>query len=438
MTACNGGHLTAVPMAGPRFHPRRTERAFSSANTVVWLPVIIMMSWWALENALLYRWAYRAQAAADAAALAAAARYRDGREAASDDAASAAAATDGPAGAIAIDIGDGTSGGEDLEFGTWDEDSRTFTPDAEDGGAAVRVTVRFAPGHPNGAPRMVLAGLFTPGGISITRRSTAVHVPPRHETSVLATASSGAGLELQDSATVSTEGGLSLATTSSEAAELAAGTRASVAVLRTAGSVPPGSKARVDGAIEEGTIIPQDPFRSTGMPPIALAEAQPIVLDPSGRTIVTPGVHTGLSASDGTIVLQAGLHQFAGPISLQGTAHLQLSAATVQLGPGAALQLSGSATMSGTPSASVAGWERAALISRRPNPWVMDGGAVVDVDGLCYVPESALTLGGSAVLRAGSVISRTVSLSGTASAEVDGDIEPLATDPVPGRARLVR
>ncbi|MFM8872702.1 MAG: pilus assembly protein TadG-related protein [Phycisphaerales bacterium] len=108
---------------------RSTRRGFSSANTVVWLPVIIMTAWLALEVALLYRGAYRAQAAADAGALAAAARYRDGRAAASDDALAAAGASDGPAGPITIDVGDGTSGGEDLEFGTWDEDTRTFSED---------------------------------------------------------------------------------------------------------------------------------------------------------------------------------------------------------------------------------------------------------------------------------------------------------------------
>ncbi|MFM9144027.1 MAG: hypothetical protein ACKORL_01295, partial [Phycisphaerales bacterium] len=166
---------------------RSARRGFSSANTVVWLPVIIMMAWLALEVALLYRWAYRAQAAADAGALAAAARYRDGRAAASDDALAAAGASDGPAGPITIDVGDGTSGGEDLEFGTWNEDTRTFSEDPAEGGEAVRVSVRFAPGHPNGAPSLILGGLFTPGGISMTRRSTAVYVPPRHETSMLVT-----------------------------------------------------------------------------------------------------------------------------------------------------------------------------------------------------------------------------------------------------------
>ncbi|MFM8872703.1 MAG: hypothetical protein ACKOJI_05000, partial [Phycisphaerales bacterium] len=58
------------------------------------------------------------------------------------------------------------------------------------------MTVRFAPGHPNGAPSLILGGLFMPGGISMTRRSTAVYVPPRHETSMLVTSPLGTTLSL--------------------------------------------------------------------------------------------------------------------------------------------------------------------------------------------------------------------------------------------------
>ena len=417
---------------------RRSRRGFSSANTVVWLPVIIMMSWWALENALLYRWAYRAQAAADAAALAAAARYRDGRETASEDALRAAGATDGPAGAVTIDVGDGTSGGEDLEFGLWDEETRAFTPDPVDGGEAVRVTVRFAPGHPNGAPTMILGGLFTPGGVSITRRSTAVYVPPRHETSMLALATGGAGLSLRGETVVSSRGGVSLATTSSDAAELTTGTRASVAVLRTAGAVGELSEARVDGAVEEGADIPDDPFAVTPLPALDPTRAQDIVVDGSGTTLVPSGVHAGLSAGAGTIVLQPGLHQFTGAIVLGGSAVLELSAATVQLGDGAGISVSDSASIAGIAALSVPGWEGAAVIGRGAVPWTLESGAVIDVDGMLYAPAVDAEVSGSAVVRAGSAIVRSLALTGTATVLLDGEIAPLETDPVPGRARLVR
>ena len=398
-----------------------------------------MTAWLALEVALLYRWAYRAQAAADAGALAAAARYRDGRTAASDDALAAAGASDGPAGPITIDVGDGTSGGEDLEFGTWDEDTRTFTADPVDGGEAVRVTVRFAPGHPNGAPSMILGGLFTPGGISMTRRSTAVYVPPRHETSMLVTSPLGTTLSLQGTSVLSARGGVSLATNASDAANVGSGTRLSVAVLRTAGAIDEQSEERVDGAIEPGATVPDDPLEAVPAPAIDASAAKTIAVDPAGDTSVAPGVHAGLFANAGTIVLQPGLHQFTGPVSLQGTAALQLRDATLQLDAGVALALGGSATVTGTPSSTVPGWEGVFLLSRGDlSSWSIDGAAVVEVDGLMYATSADVAVQGLAALRPASAIVRTVTMTDAATAVLNGEIEALETDPVPGRARLVR
>lgn len=398
-----------------------------------------MMSWLALEVALLYRWAGRAQAAADAAALAAAARYRDGREAASQDALAAAGASRGPAGPITIDVGDGTSGGDDLEFGLWDEDARTFTVDPVDGGEAVRVTVRFVPGHPNGAPSMILGGLFTPGGISMTRRSTAVYVPPRHETSMLVISPVGTTLSLRGTSVLTARGGVSLATNATDSANVGSGARLSVAVLRTAGAIDGQAEERIDGAIEAGADIPDDPFAAVPMPALDGSASQAIKLDPSGDTSVAPGVHAGLFAAAGTIVLQPGLHQFTGPVSLQGTAALRLRDATIQLDAGVALALGGSATITGTPAATVPGWEGVFLLSRGDlSSWSLDGSSVIEVDGILYAPVADVSVQGAAALRPEGAIVRTVLASDSATMVLNGEIEALETDPVPGRARLVR
>lgn len=425
----------------PRPFPdrRRVRRGFSAANTVVWLPILLLMGWWGLENALLFRWGYRAQAAADAAALAAAARYRDSREAASEDALTAAGGERGPEGPITIDVGDGTSGGEDLEFGTWDEESRTFTADPERGGEAVRVTVRFASGHPNGVPTMILSRLFGSGTVPMTRRSTAVYVPPRHETSMLVTATIGTSLSLQGTSVLSSRGGVSLATNSSTSALVATGARASVAVLRTAGSVDEQVREALDGALEEGATIPDDPFASIPMPAMDASTASPITLSPSGTTMVAPGVHSGLVASAGTIVLMPGLHQFVGVVSLDGTAALQLSSATIQLDAGVALALAGNAAITGTPAAGIPGWEDAFLMTRGDlSSWSIAGAATIDVDGMLYAPVADLSVESAAEVRCASVVARTVTSTETGAMALMGEIEELETDPVPGRARLVR
>ena len=122
-----------------------------------------------------------------------------------------------------------------------------------------------------------------------------------------------------------------------------------------------------------------------------------------------------------------------------GTAALQLRDATIQLDAGVALSLGGSATVTGTPAATVPGWEGVFLLSRGDlSSWSFDGAAVVEVDGLMYAPSADISVQGLAALRPASAIARTVTMTDAATAVLNGEIEALETDPVPGRARLVR
>ncbi|MFM8785717.1 MAG: hypothetical protein ACKOFI_11385, partial [Phycisphaerales bacterium] len=157
---------------------------------------------------------------------------------------------------------------------------------------------------------------------------------------------------------------MSLETNASDAANVASGARLSVAVLRTAGSIDGQSEERVDGAIEAGATIPDDPLEAVTVPAIDGSAAKAIAVDPGGDTSVAPGVHEGLFANAGTIVLQPGLHQFTGPVSLQGTAALQLRDATIQLDAGVARALGGRAAVTGPPSGAGPRWGGGVLLSR--------------------------------------------------------------------------
>ena len=63
----------------------------SSILVVLALPVVLLFAWFCIEYARVHKHAGRAKLAADAAALAAAARFADGPEAARTDAIAAAA-----------------------------------------------------------------------------------------------------------------------------------------------------------------------------------------------------------------------------------------------------------------------------------------------------------------------------------------------------------
>lgn len=84
------------------------------------------------------------------------------------------------------------------------------------------------------------------------------------------------------------------------------------------------------------------------------------------------------------------------------------------------------------------GWEGVAVIGRRAAPWSIEAGATIDVDGLVDAPAVDAWISRAAPVRAASAILRSPTPSGLATMMLDGEIEALETDAVPGRARLVR
>ena len=404
------------------------------------LPPVILLGWWAAEYGLALRSAGHARAAADAIALAAAGRYRDGHASARSDALAAAASNRSPNGSVVVSIAEGPDGGGDVEFGRWDDDTATFTPDVE-GGPAVRVRVRFDEAGPNGSPSQVLNGLFGSGPVAIERSSVAVNVPPRHMTTLLLQGA-GAGVgDLAGSFTVRCRGGVSVASADALALAHAGSARIRVPVVRSAGTIPPAIKDASDGAVESLATIAADPFAGTALPPLAVADpAQDIQLDASGTTHVAPGRHTGLVIDSGTVILDPGLHQFVGPVRVQGSATLQLDQATMQLLEGVTFEVSSDASLTGTPSSGTPGWAGFWLLQSgaTPSSWLVSGDATLSVTGDMYAPAATLTVQDAAEVSLGTAVLGGVVGRGTAVLHATDDIDALRTDPVPGRARLVR
>ena len=419
-------------------YPPKTECrfGFSSANVVVALPVIVMMSWLAVELGLGLRAMEQARAASDSIALAAAARARDGHQAARADALAAAASSRGPNGPVLIEMGTGPGGGGDVEIGSWDDDTRTFTPDPS-GGDAVRARVRFAADHPNGTFAPFLSGLFGPTSVAIERTSVAVHVRARHTTSLLLTEPSGVTLALEGAAALDADGGVSVRSSAQPCVTVAGSASLSASVVRAVGFVDAGSLDRIEAAILDGFSAPADPFSATALPALEAGNAIMISHDDLGTTQVAPGVHAAITISGGSVVLMPGLHQFAGSIVVQGGS-LVLQDATVHIQESASLTVTGNGIVSGTPG--LAGdWAGTCIIQRGASSvWVVDTSGSMDVDGILYAPDVSLLASVGAQLVLDSAILRSVAMSGNAQVAFDDDIDALKDTPVPGRARLVR
>lgn len=419
-------------------YPPKTEcrLGFSSAKFVVALPVILMMSWLAVELGLGVRAMNQARTASDAIALAAAARARDGHEAVRTDALLAAASSRGPNGPVTIEMGAGPGGGGDVEIGWWSDITRTFTPDPS-GGDAVRARVRFAADHPNGTFAPFLSGFFGPSSVAIERTSVAVHVRARHTTSLLLTGPSGVTLALEGAASLDADGGVSVGSSSEPCVTVQGGASVSASVVRAAGFVDAASLDRIDAAILDGFSAPGDPFAATALPPLETGNAVMISHDDLGTTQVAPGVHSAITISGGNVVLMPGLHQFAGPIMVQGGS-LVLQDATVHIHESASLTVTGNGIVSGTPGLN-GDWAGSCIIQRGASSvWVMDTSGSMDVDGILYAPDASLLASAGAQLALDAAILRSMAVSGTAQVSFDDDIDALKDTPVPGRARLVR
>lgn len=417
---------------------RHSARAVTTIWMVIALPVVILMTWFALELGLVIRSGNQARLAADAIALAAAARYGDGPDAALADAYAAAGACRGPNGPVQVLIAEGPGGGGDVVFGTWDDATQAFSADVQDGGPAVQVTVRFAQGTANGGVSLVMSGLFGVGSVDIERTSVAVYNPPKHMTSLLLPDASSF-VSLGGTAAVRTKGGVSVASQGSSSVQITEGASMNIPILRSAGTMDDSLGSRITGSVESAATVPEDPYIGIAMPPLDANEATGIAQTGAGTLHVMPGIHEALSANSGTIILDPGLHQFIGGIELSGTAVLELDQALVRLQDGGSLQLRDSASITGTSIGGAGDWVGFCFIQGNAGTaWSVLDDASISVEGRCYAPGAAMSIGGSASVRMDEAVLRSLTMFGDSRLRLVSDIEQIRLPLVPGRARLVR
>lgn len=408
------------------------ERGVSTVWTVVTLPALLMMVWACVEVANATLAASRARSASDLVALAAAARYADGATAAVEDATLAATSAH-----VQLVLAKPGAPGGDLEFGRWDPVLRAFTPHPE-GGRAVRATIRFVDGHPNGPVSGVLPVAFGPGSLDVTRSSVAVYCPPRDRTSVLLLGS-GTSLAMRDAARIFADGviavtngssGLDLAPTSSLRAPV-------LALTDLLGATALGEG--FDADVDEQSFVPPDPFTATVLP----GAGAPLPIGPAagGVTTVAPGTHSGLVATAGEFVLQPGDHVFTGSIVLSGTALLRLQDARIVLETGGSFLVREFAQVLGTgrtPGEDGMGCWIALRDGSMGADLVARDEARVEVEGIAYAPQSQLAVSEDALWSSTGAVLMALDVSGSVNVTWTGGVAALEQPHVPGRARLVR
>ena len=118
---------------------------------------------------------------------------------------------------------------------------------------------------------------------------------------------------------------------------------------------------------------------------------------------------------------------------------LELDAATIQLAEGAAINLADSSSIIGKGSASMPSWPGHWMVQRGASTeWRIADTAVLAVNGHCYAPNSSVTISDGAQVSMRSAVVKSVTASSVAKLRLDGEIDALREQVVPGRARLVK
>ncbi|MCH2163019.1 MAG: Tad domain-containing protein, partial [Phycisphaerales bacterium] len=154
------------------------SRSNARGLVVIWAVVFLILILAFVSMGIEYAWLVdhqvRAQTAAEASSLAGVQKLGIGKDDALAHAKSTARLNPGPRKGVILQSTDNNSGG-DITFGRWMEDTRTFVPDLL-ASNAMKITVKFRDGHPNGPVRLIYGDLL--GGFSDISATATAHRRP--------------------------------------------------------------------------------------------------------------------------------------------------------------------------------------------------------------------------------------------------------------------
>ncbi|MAC19892.1 MAG: hypothetical protein CMJ23_09510 [Phycisphaerae bacterium] len=375
-----------------------SRRGISSIKLLVALPAMIAFTWLGIEFGLVLRSLQQSKIAADAGALAAAARLPEGFAVFRDSAMLATSGNTGAGGDLIIEVPGDLPGG-DLHTGTWDSENRIFTadPDARD---AVKVTVRVGGNAPNSAPGFLLPNILSLADITFERSGIATWNPRPASTSLLLLeASSKNALSLSQASLQDSFGEVAVVSTSSQAAKIGDSALLQTPALRITGDLLPGDASNVEGTIEIGADPLDDPFvgipftinKNLASPPPDLAPGEVFDLE-SGRH---PG---GVTVSTGTLRLLPGVHQFGGlGLQITGNAEVVLVDAMIQLLDSGNLLIQDFGRLTGDP---IIGddWADALLITAAASTITLSDDATILSPGFIYGPSATVRMSDDAAM----------------------------------------
>ena len=384
-----------------------SRRGIASIKILVALPTMIAFTWLGIEFGLVLRALQQSKIAADAGALAAAARLPEDFDVFRASAMMATQSNAGTNGGLVIQV-PGDIPGIDLLTGTWDVANQTFNPDP-DARESVKVTVRVGSGAPNEAPGFFLPNLLELADITFTRSAVATWNPrPASSSLLLVESTEKHALSLDDSALQDSVGEVAVSSSSMKAVQINAMAILRTPALRVTGDLDASDAGQVDGEeVETGVDPLPDPLTDIPFPLDQGIGTPPPDLSPGETFDLEPGRHPeGLTFDTGTLRFLPGVHQFGGTgLELSGDAVVVLSDATIQLLDSSTLRMLGSSRIMGPPSPG-GDWADACLIAAGDSSLVMADQAAFLCPGFIYGPDMLVRMSDDSAMVIDGAISR--------------------------------
>jgi len=394
---------------------RRLERGFSLVLVAILVVVLLGFVGMAIDAGHMNTTAQQLQTAADAAALAAAAKLHSEvlngdsggtfpitRQAAVDVAVLNEAAGEG----VQLDSNSGNNVTGDIVLGTWDSDTGTFSPTTS-GPRAVKVVARRTDDSQNGALALVFGSLFGIDEGQVARSAIASYAVTPNPFIIVLDPSATKAMEMTGDASLNVGDG-TIQVNSGASCALDVGGSASLTSIEIEvhGSACAGSSSITGGLEEYGDVI-ADPL--AGVLPTTsdwntLRSSMSKPLGGNGK-IANPGTFTpgyypkGLNLNNMQVaVLLPGTYMFGASWKQVGQCKVVGAGVTILMDEGATMDVGGGSSLLLTPP--LAGvFQGLSIMFHRlttsSSACSLGGNGDISVDGTLYCPGGKVDIGGT-------------------------------------------
>jgi len=420
--------------------PRRAERSCERGMVLVYVAILALvlvgLVGLAIDGALVASTAQQLQHGADAAALHSV-RYVeldvDPFAVTRAAAVSVALANEAAKQTIKLDSNLGNVADGDIVIGRWDAYTRTFTPTITTPNA-VRVHAKRTEESEDGPLALLFAPVFGTDTSDVGVTSTAVLAPPPPALVLILDPTGNDALRINGTNSLFVPTGRIHANSSSACGIGLVGTPTMVAARTTVvggACFPAGS---ITGPVIEDSDVVPDPLASV-LPTVAswniFKASLPTPLGGAGKITTggsyDPGYYPkGMDVTSTSVVnLKPGSYVFGDDVKLGGSAIVRGTGVTLFIDKSKTLDISGSgAGMELSPPGSSSPFYGVTLFFHRQttgsNVAKIGGGGVFRVEGVVYVPNGELVMGGTPGKELGGIIAWRASTAGTTGFTVTG------------------